>query len=64
MDAIVNGVVEVDVDAGCVWLSTADGSRHPVLWPFGTEAEGDPPHEEREGEHDASPWHLQAVTGD
>ena len=42
MGAIVSGVVEVDVDAGCVWLSTPDGARHPVVWPFGTDAGGDP----------------------
>lgn len=42
MGAIVNGVVEIDIDVGCVWLSTPDGVRHPVVWPVGTEADGDP----------------------
>ena len=34
MGAIVTGIVEVDADLGCVWLSDADGSRHPAVWPF------------------------------
>lgn len=42
MSAIVNGVVEIDAEAGCVWLSTPDGTRHPVVWPAGTQAEGSP----------------------
>ena len=42
MDAIVEGAIEVDVDLGCLWLSTPDGSRHPVVWPFGTESRADP----------------------
>lgn len=42
MAAIVQGVVEVDLEVGCVWLSTPDGSRHPVVWPAGTSAEPDP----------------------
>lgn len=42
MDAIVQGVVEVDAGAGCVWLSTPDGARNPVVWPLGTEERHDP----------------------
>jgi len=38
MDAIVTGIVEVDPTLGCVWLSDADGSRHPAVWPVGTTA--------------------------
>lgn len=43
MDAIVSGVVEIDLDAGCVWLSEPEGARYPVLWPAGTVAQTDPP---------------------
>ncbi|MEX0797725.1 MAG: hypothetical protein WD274_13650 [Acidimicrobiia bacterium] len=43
MDAIVSGVVEIDMDAGCVWLSDPDGARYPVLWPAGTVAQAEPP---------------------
>lgn len=42
MDAIVSGIVEIDLDAGCVWLSGSDGARHPVVWPIGTAAQSDP----------------------
>lgn len=42
MDAIVQGTVEVDLELGCVWLSTSDGARHPVVWPAGTELREDP----------------------
>lgn len=42
MSAIVEGTLEVDLDLGCLWLSTADGSRHPVVWPAGTTSETDP----------------------
>lgn len=38
MAAIVTGIVEVDVDLGCVWLSQPDGSRAPAVWPVGTTA--------------------------
>ena len=41
-DAIVSGIVEVDLDAGCVWLSDPDGTRYPVIWPAGTSARSDP----------------------
>lgn len=41
-DAIVSGVVETDQDTGCVWLSDAEGSRQPVVWPVGTTASSDP----------------------
>lgn len=43
MGAIVSGVVEIDVDAGCVWLSDPDGARYPVLWPAGAVAQSEPP---------------------
>lgn len=42
MSAIVEGTVEIDLQLGCVWLSTADGSRHPLVWPAGTISETDP----------------------
>lgn len=42
MDAIVQGTVEIDIQMGCVWLSTSDGSRHPVIWPAGTTLKEDP----------------------
>lgn len=42
MDAIVSGVVEINVDAGCVWLSDPDGARYPVLWPAGTTMQSEP----------------------
>ncbi len=42
MDAIVAGVVEVDPDSGCIWLSDPDGARYPVVWPAGTSARSDP----------------------
>lgn len=42
MGAIVQGTVEVDLEVGCVWLSTSDGARHPVIWPSGTEAGEEP----------------------
>ena len=41
-DAIVSGIVEVDMDAGCVWLSSPNGNRYPVVWPAGTTARSDP----------------------
>ena len=41
-DAIVSGIVEVDLDTGCVWLSDPDGTRYPVIWPVGTSARSDP----------------------
>lgn len=40
--AIVLGIVEVDLDAGCVWLSGPRGIRYPVVWPVGTSARSDP----------------------
>ena len=40
-DAIVAGIVEVDLDTGCVWLSR-NGTRYPVIWPVGTSARSDP----------------------
>ena len=42
MYAIVSGIVEVDLDAGCVWLSDPGGVRYPVVWPVGTSARSDP----------------------
>ena len=42
MYAIVSGIVEVDLDAGCVWLSEPEGTRYPVVWPAGTSARSDP----------------------
>lgn len=42
MDAIVSGIVEVEPDTGCVWLSGPNGSRDPVIWPAGTTARSDP----------------------
>ena len=40
-DGIVVGIVEVDLDTGCVWLS-GNGIRNPVIWPVGTLARSDP----------------------
>ena len=42
MDAIVAGIVEVDLDAGCIWLSDPNGARYPVVWPVGTATQSDP----------------------
>jgi hypothetical protein len=42
LDAIVAGIVEVDLGAGCIWLSDPDGARYPVVWPVGTVAQSDP----------------------
>jgi hypothetical protein len=42
MDAIVLGIVEVDPDAGCIWLSDPDGARYPAVWPVATVAQSDP----------------------
>jgi hypothetical protein len=42
-DAIVSGVVEIDQETGCVWLSDTAGGRAPVVWPLGTRAESDQP---------------------
>lgn len=42
MDAIVAGIVEVDLDTGCIWLSDPDGARYPVVWPVGTVARSGP----------------------
>ena len=42
MDAIVTGVVEIDLELGCVWLSDPGGARYPVVWPSGTRASLDP----------------------
>lgn len=42
MDAIVTGIVEVDLEEGCVWLSDPDGARYPVVWPAATAAQSDP----------------------
>jgi hypothetical protein len=42
MDAIVAGIVEVDLDAGCIWLSDPGGARYPVVWPVGTATQSDP----------------------
>ena len=41
-DAIVAGIVEVDLDAGCVWLSDPSGTRYPVVWPLGARVRSDP----------------------
>ncbi|MEZ4501066.1 MAG: hypothetical protein R3C39_00360 [Dehalococcoidia bacterium] len=40
-DAIVLGVLEVDLDRGCVWLGL-EGLRYPVVWPTGATAEREP----------------------
>jgi len=40
--AEVSGIVEVDPEAGCVWLSEPNGTRYPVIWPVGTSARSDP----------------------
>lgn len=42
LDAIVGGTLQVDLDAGCVWVGGPDGSRYPVVWPRGTTASEDP----------------------
>jgi len=42
MDAIVAGVVEIDEESGCVWLSDPHGVRYPVVWPVGTTAQSEP----------------------
>ncbi len=42
LHAVVSGIVEVDLDAGCVWLSDPGGVRYPVVWPVGTSARSDP----------------------
>ena len=42
MDAIVAGIVEIDLETGCVWLSDSDGARYPVVWPIGTWLQADP----------------------
>lgn len=42
MGAIVQGVLEVDLQARCVWLSGLDGARYPIVWPAGTTAQPDP----------------------
>jgi hypothetical protein len=42
MSALVVGIVEVDLDAGCVWLSDPAGARYPVVWPMGTIEAVDP----------------------
>lgn len=42
MDAVVAGVVEVDLETGCVWLSDPSGARYPVVWPAGTSSQSDP----------------------
>jgi hypothetical protein len=43
MDAIVAGIVEIDLETGCVWLSDEGGARYPVVWPAGTAAQLEPP---------------------
>jgi hypothetical protein len=40
-DAIVSGVVEIDQETGCVWLSDTTGGRAPVVWPLGTRVESE-----------------------
>jgi hypothetical protein len=42
MAAIVSGVVEVDLDSRCVWLTDPGGGRYPIIWPVGTTASDDP----------------------
>jgi hypothetical protein len=42
MSAIVSGIVEIDQDTGCVWLSEPSGARYPVVWPVGTAAQSNP----------------------
>ena len=41
-DAIVSGIVEIDEESGCVWLSDPSGARYPVVWPRGTSSRLDP----------------------
>lgn len=43
MDAIVSGVIEIDQETGCVWLSDPSGARYPVIWPVGTRSQANPP---------------------
>jgi hypothetical protein len=43
MGAIVSGIVEIDQETGCVWLSDPSGARYPVIWPVGTTAQANPP---------------------
>lgn len=43
MDAIVSGIVEIDQETDCVWLSDPSGARYPVIWPVGTTAQSNPP---------------------
>lgn len=42
MGAIVSGVVEIDQETGCVWLSDPSGARYPVIWPVGTTSQTNP----------------------
>jgi hypothetical protein len=42
MDAIVAGIVEIDLEAGCVWLAHPSGNRQPAVWPHGTVERLDP----------------------
>lgn len=39
--ALVSGVLDVDADAGCLWLAS-DDSRHLVVWPKRTTAQSNP----------------------
>ncbi|MGH8924539.1 MAG: hypothetical protein ACRDWA_07900 [Acidimicrobiia bacterium] len=43
MDAIVSGIVEIDQETGCVWLSDPSGARYPVIWPVNTTSQANPP---------------------
>lgn len=43
MAAIVSGIVEIDQETGCVWLSDPSGARYPVIWPVGTTSQANPP---------------------
>lgn len=42
MGALVTGVVEVDLEVGCVWLTDRSGGRYPVVWPVGATASVEP----------------------
>jgi hypothetical protein len=42
MTADVSGIVEIDQETGCVWLSDPGGARYPVIWPVGTTARANP----------------------
>lgn len=42
-DAIVRGWVTYDPELDCLFLLGDDGTRHPVIWPYGTEASADGP---------------------